>query len=142
MLLPGALLAIGLAITIAIGVRFNPWTGALWMIWTFMAGIAITARYRRDEGAVPSVAQHRFTMLFLAAFSFWGALQGFGPAIGIAINGVDRTATPYVGDQPGPFTPFFFAFLVGWAPSFLLAAYLLRRHARNASAKAASASSG
>jgi len=35
--------------------------------------------------------QHGFGMSALAAFSWWGALQGFGPAIAIAIKGLDRS---------------------------------------------------
>jgi len=138
---PAALLAIGAGMTLLVIVRFNPWTGALWMIWTFMAAVAVVARYRRAEGASPgpSVEQHRFTMLFLAAFSWWGALQGFGPAIAIAIAGVGSSTEPYVGDRPGAFSPAFFFFLAGWVPTFLVAAFLALRHARKRALRPASA---
>ncbi len=120
LVVPGLLLALGVGLSLLVILRFNPWSGALWMIWTFSALVVLGAR-------ASGVARHRFGMSFLAAFSWWGALQGFGPAIGHAIKGVDQSTTPYVGDRPGPFTPFFFLFLVGWGLPFLLGAYFVRR---------------
>ena len=78
----------------------------------------------------PSVAQHRFAMLFLAAFSWWGALQGFGPAIGRLFVGDDMSTAAYVGHLPGGFSPAFFAFLIPWAPAFLAAAWMHWRFTR------------
>jgi hypothetical protein len=48
-------------------------------------------------------------------------------AIAIALKGDDLSTNAYVGNQPGSFSPAFFLFLVGWAPFFLLAAYLICR---------------
>lgn len=124
--LPIGLLLAGVAACALIAARFDPWTGALWMIVTFAAATITTGRMS------PSVAQHRFAMLFLAAFSWWGALQGFGPAIGVALQGADESTRPYLGDQPGAFDPAFFGFLAVWAPAFVLAAFLHRRFARRA----------
>jgi hypothetical protein len=72
-----------------------------------------------------AVARHRFGMSCLVAFSWWGAFQGFGPAIIISIKGNDLSTSAYLGNQPGSFSPAFFLFLVGWAPFFFLAAYLI-----------------
>ena len=140
---PGLLLSSGAALTLMIFLKFNPWTGALWMIWTFCFIVFLTARAptanetggerrsvrpqgdrKRDR---PGLSRHRFAMASLAAFSWWGALQGFGPAIGIALGGVDRSTTPYVGNQPGPYTPFFWFFLIGWSVPFLIGAFVVRR---------------
>ena len=131
-MIPSLLVATGIALTVIIALRLNPWTGALWMIWTFILIIIVMARttsssYKNFEA---NVARHRFGMSCLAAFSWWGAFQGFGPAIVIAINGADLSTSPYVGNQPGPFSPAFFLFFVGWAPFFFLAAYLIRRFAK------------
>ena len=127
--MPSLLIGTGLALTTLIALRLNPWTGALWMIWTFILIILVMARtpssalskHERD------VARHRLGTSYLAAFSWWGALQGFGPAIFILINGDDLSTTPYVGNQQGSFTPAFFLFFVAWAPFFFFATYLIRR---------------
>jgi hypothetical protein len=129
---PSLLVATGLLFTLIIALRLNPWTGSLWMIWTFILiviAMALTTSFS-DKTCATGVARHRLGMSCLAAFSWWGALQGFGPAIVIAINGDDPSTSAYLGDQPGPFSPAFLIFLVGWAPFFLLAAYLIRRFAR------------
>ena len=76
------------------------------------------------------IARHRFGTICLAAFSWWGALQGFGPAIALKIIGDDLSTTPYVGNQPGAYSPTFFLFLIGWAPFCILAAYLIHRYAQ------------
>ncbi len=129
LLVPALLVATGLVLTVIITLRLNPWTGSLWMIWTFLLIVVVVARttITPNNNRVTAVAQHRFGMSCLAAFSWWGALQGFGPAIGIAIKGDDPTTSAYLGNQPGSFSPAFFFFLVGWAPFFLLAAYLIHR---------------
>ncbi len=126
---PTLLVATGLVLTVIITLRLNPWTGALWMIWTFILIVIIMARTTSssDKNRATDVARHRFGMSCLAAFSWWGALQGFGPAIAIAIKGDDPSTSTYLGNQPGPFSPAFFLFLVGWAPFFCLAAYLICR---------------
>ena len=126
--LPWLLLAAGLGFFAIIVAKLNPWTGALWMIATFAAATVTTGRM------TPSVAQHRFAMLFLAAFAWWGAFQGFGPALGRAFAGDDMSTAPYVGHLPGDFSPAFFGFLVVWAPAFVIAAFLHRRFARRAAA--------
>jgi len=126
--LPWALVVAGVGFAALIIARLNPWTGALWMIATFGAATIATGQL------TPSVAQHRFAMLFLAAFSWWGALQGFGPAVGRLFVGDDASTEPYLGHLPGDFSPAFFAFLVAWAPAFGLAAFLHRRFRRAAAA--------
>lgn len=128
-LMSGLLVATGLVLTLIITLRLNPWTGALWMIWTFVLIVVVVARTSSSghNNRATAVAQHRFGMSSLAAFSWWGALQGFGPAIAIAIKGDDPATSAYLGNQPGPFSPAFFLFLIGWAPFFLPVAYLIRR---------------
>lgn len=135
---PIMLLVVGTSCSLLIFIRLNPWTGSLWMIWTFMAAVATSASLRRRQAddVAAGVARHRFAMLFLFAFSLWGALQGFGPAIGIALQGIRESATLYTGDQPGAFSPRFVLFLVGWAPPFLLGGFLLRRFARRRAQRA------
>lgn len=126
---PILLVATGLALTVIIALRLNPWTGALWMIWTFILIVIVMARTTSssDNNRATDVARHRLGMSCLAAFSWWGALQGFGPGIVLALKGNDPSTSAYLGNQPGPFSPAFFFFLVGWAPFFFLAAYLIRR---------------
>lgn len=128
-IVPSLLVATGLFLTVIITLQLNPWTGALWMIWTFILIVIVMARttslsWNHRE---VDVARHRLGMSCLAAFSWWGALQGFGPAIVLMFNGVDSSTRAYVGNQPGPFSPAFFLFFVSWAPFFFLAAYLIRR---------------
>jgi len=128
---PRVLLALGALLFCLIVVRYNPWTGALWMIVTFAALVFLVGRGRTSlTTRAQGVAHHRFGMAFLAAFSWWGALQGFGPAIGVAIKGADPSTLPYLGNRPGSFSPFIFLFLVAWAPCFGLAAWLVRRFRR------------
>ena len=129
---PILLIATGLLLTAIIALRLNPWTGALWMIWTFILIMIIMARTTSSSGRnrAAEVVQHRFGMSCLAAFSWWGALQGFGPAIAIAIQGDDLSTRAYMGNQPGPFSPAFLLFLISWAPFFVLAAYLIRWFAK------------
>ncbi|WP_315790430.1 hypothetical protein [Fischerella sp. JS2] len=126
---PSLLVVTGLVLTLIISLQLNPWTGALWMIWTFILIVIVMARTTSslDNNHARDVARHRFGMSCLAAFSWWGVLQGFGPAITIALKGDDPSTSAYLGNQPGPFSPAFFFFLVGWAPFFFLAAYLIRR---------------
>ena len=131
--LPLALILLAFLLTGLIVVRFNPWTGALWMIWTFAVAVAAVARGRaRITDRAGGVAHHRIGMGVLSAFSWWGALQGFGPAIGILVKGVDTSTTPYVGDRPGPFTPMGFFFLIPWAACFVIAGLIVRRFRRRA----------
>lgn len=129
LVVPSLLVGTGLSLTAIIALRLNPWTGALWMIWTFTLIVIIMARtslslsnHRRTE-----ILRHRIGMSCLAAFSWWGALQGFGPAIAIAIQGADLSTRPYLGNQPGQFSPVFLFFFLSWVPFFLLAAYLIHR---------------
>jgi hypothetical protein len=125
---PALLVTLGVALTALIVLKFNPWTGALWMIVTFAPVIVFAARGRaRLVNRAAGVAHHRFGMGVLAAFSWWGALQGFGPWIGILINGVDLSTKPYVGDRPGPFTPIGLFFVIPWAACFVIAAIVVRR---------------
>jgi hypothetical protein len=123
--LPGLLVATGSILAGVIVTRLNPWTGSLWMVFTFLALVMVTARLRiaRATSTKAGIAQHGFGMSFLAAFSWWGALQGFGPAIGIAIQGIDRSIAPYIGNRPGPYSPMIWQFLVGWGLCFALGAW-------------------
>lgn len=129
LLLPSLLVVTGLMLTLIITLRLNPWTGALWMIWTFILIVIVLVRTRSSPNhhRATELAQHGFSMSCLAAFSGWGALQGFGPAIALAIQGDDPSTSPYLGNQPGPFSPTFFLFLISWAPFFLLPTYLIFR---------------
>lgn len=127
--IPSLLVGTGLALTAIITLRLNPWTGALWMIWTFILIVIIMAQSPASSinQREVDVARHRVGMSCLAGYSWWGALQGFGPAIAILINGDDLSTTAYVGNQPGPFSLTFVLFFVVWAPFFVFAAYLIRR---------------
>jgi hypothetical protein len=128
-IVPSLLVATGLVLTVIITLRLNPWTGALWMIWTFVLIVIVMVRTTSssENNWATDVVRHRIGMSCLAAFSWWGAVQGFGPAIAIALKGDDPSTSAYLGNQPGSFSPAFFLFLVGWAPFFVLAAYLIRR---------------
>jgi hypothetical protein len=125
----GVLAAAGIIIAAMIVARWNPWTGALWMVFTFLAAVVVTARLRvaRIHSKKAAIMQHGFGMSFLAAFSWWGAVQGFGPAMAIAVKGIDRSMAPYVGDRPGPYSPMIWQFLIGWGVWFALGAWLWRR---------------
>ena len=125
------LLAAGVGVTAVIAARLDPWTGALWMVWSFMLAVALTAHYRRDLISRTSrVREHRFALLFLGAFCWWGAAQGFGPAIAMLFSDGPGAPAPYLGDQPGSFHPRFLVFLVGWLPAYALAGWLGWRAAR------------
>ncbi|MGE0791753.1 MAG: hypothetical protein AB7S26_39120 [Sandaracinaceae bacterium] len=127
-----ALAAAGVASIALIALRFDPWTGAIWMIATFVALVLMVGQLERTraERRAPGLAVHRLSMLGLASFSWWGAAQGFGPALAYALRGVEAAAGPYVGDQPGPFRLQFLGYLAFWAPAFVIAALLYRRYAR------------
>lgn len=129
---PSLLVGTGLTLTAIITLQLNPWTGALWMIWTFILIVIVMAQTPSSlwSNRETDVARHRFGTSCLAAFSWWGALQGFGPAIILRFNDVDSSTKAYVGNQPGPFSPAFLLFFVAWTPFFLLAAYLIRRFTR------------
>lgn len=128
---PAALLGLGFLMSVYILLRLSPWNGALTMIVSFSILVVYTARERMSPAPAPGrkgLAQHRFGMTFLGAFSWWGALQGFGPAIGIAVKGPDMSTAAYVGDRPGPYSPYVLFFLIGWVPILALAAFLVRRY--------------
>jgi hypothetical protein len=135
-LVPSLLLALGFSLAAFILVRLSPWNGSLWMIGTFSAFVVYEARARmREPTRAAGVARHRAGMTFLGAFSWWGALQGFGPAIAIAVRGPDLSTAPYVGDRPGPYANYFVFFVIGWAPIFAFAAFLVRRFRLRAAAR-------
>lgn len=129
---PSLLVATGLALTAIIMLRLNPWTGALWMIWTFSLIVIVMTQTTSSSWSnrEADVARHRLGMSCLAAFSWWSALQGFGPALALIFNGDDLSTRAYVGNQPGSFSFTFVLFFVSWAPFFGLAAYLIRRSKR------------
>lgn len=140
---PGVLLAVGFAMAAFIVLRLNPWNGSLWMIGTFSLFLVLETRHRAAAaGRSAGVATHRAAMTFLGAFSWWGALQGFGPAIGIAIRGPDLSTAPYLGDRPGPYANYFVFFLIGWAPIFALAGWLVARYRKKAAVAATSRVAG
>ena len=127
---PLALFITGLALTALIFLRHNPWTGALWMIWTFMGLVTVCAWLSRAAHLNDTYRrrQHRFTMLAILAFAWWASAQGFGPAIARMMLDGQPTATlpPSSGISGLPF----WLFLAGWAPAFLIAGILYRRYAR------------
>ena len=124
-----ALIFAGLALTVLIVLRYNPWTGALWMIWTFLVLVFGVVKISTDRGGwqAEQIAMHRFCMLFLISFCAWGAVQGFGPAVLPNLNEAANPNAVYTGDQSGNYGPAFWWFLVGWAPFFLVGAYWVRR---------------
>jgi hypothetical protein len=133
---PALLLAFGAVLALIIVLRLSPWNGSLWMIGSFALLVLVEWRSRLSVAShADAVARHRIGMTFLGAFSWWGALQGFGPAIAIAIKGPDLSTTAYVGDRPGPYAAYFLFFLIGWAPLFALAAWLVRRFRLRAEAR-------
>jgi hypothetical protein len=133
---PALLLAFGALLASIILTRLSPWNGSLWMIGSFALLVLVEWQSRLSVTShADAVARHRIGMTFLGAFSWWGALQGFGPAIGIAIKGPDMSTTAYVGDRPGPYAPYFLFFLIAWAPLLALAAWLVRRFRLRSEAK-------
>lgn len=74
------------------------------MIWTKVVIVVVVALSTAspNNNRATAVAQHRFGMSCLAAFSWWGALQGFGPALGIATKGDDPAIARILG-QPAWF---------------------------------------
>jgi|JYMV01.1.fsa_nt_gi hypothetical protein len=129
-----ALIVLGVGLSGLIYFRYNPWTGALWMIWTFLAILCFSVRMAEMGGWLGwrerNRALHRFHMIFLLVFCGWASLQGFGPAIALRLTGVDNSIPVYTGNQPGDYGPGFWWFLLAWAPVFLLGLYLLRRFSR------------
>lgn len=92
-----------------------------------MIMLVSSVRSRSRQMSIQGLAVHRIGMSCIAAFSWWGALQGFAPALLISIRGDDFSTTSYVGNQPGPFTVQFFIFLLAWVPFVFLAMHLMRR---------------
>jgi hypothetical protein len=138
-IVPAAFVAAALALTAYYVARLDPWSGALWMIWTFVAAVVVAAGLRRRQAtdAEAGIARHRFAMLFLFAFAIWGAQQGFGPAIAVAIKGTAGPAKLYTGDQPGGFSLRFAIYFALWSPWFIGALFAARRFARRRAAKLA-----
>jgi len=134
--MPALLVGAGTALTVMIYARYNPWTGGLWMIWTFMAYVIVTAiyRYRGFEDEAFRLGLHRFTVIALVMFSLWGAWQGFRPALVEAFQGSSEGPLAYTGDKPGSYSPAFWHFLRGWLPPLgagaLLFLYFVGRRAR------------
>lgn len=126
------LFGLGAGLTVLIWSLYNPWTGALWMIWTFMLLIFVIALLPLccQRFVAFGLHQHRFGMLSLAAFSWWGALQGFGPTLVMRLTGANSGANVYTGNLPGNFSPDFFLFLLAWLPPFLIAVYLMWHYGR------------
>ena len=125
--IPSLLVGSGLSLTAIVTFHLNPWTGALWMIWTFILIIIVLFRtpVPSQNSRELATSRHRFGTSCLAAFSWWGAMQSFGPAIALWLTGPDLSTSPYVGDRPGPFSLTFIFFFIGWMPFCLLAGYLI-----------------
>ncbi|PCJ11307.1 MAG: hypothetical protein COB04_19325 [Gammaproteobacteria bacterium] len=113
------LVVTGLFTVLLIYQYYNPWTGALWMIWTFIGLVIFNLWMRMTHGQSIDrkirVFQHRTNMLALVSFSVWGAAQSFGVAIIIALNGVNNLEVPYTGNLPGDYAVSFWTFLMGWS---------------------------
>lgn len=126
------LFMLGGGLSVLIWARYNPWTGALWIIWTFMLILFTSALLPLGTKKIAAFGlhQHRLGMLSLAAFSWWGALQGFAPALLPRLTGTDSGEIIYTGNLPGSFSPAFFFFLLAWLPPFLLGAYLMWRYGK------------
>lgn len=121
-LYPGILFFSGIYLTWIIYSSYNPWTGALWIIWTFMCLVIATGflPYINQNSILKQTQLHRIGMLSMISFSWWGAFQGFGPAIGIRIFGVNNSISTYTGNLPGYYSHSFFFFLLPWLFFFSL----------------------
>jgi hypothetical protein len=139
---PGILLGIGAILTAIIYFRLDFWFGTVWIIWTFAAIIWVFARLRaaKPDSRAAGVARHRWGMAALAAFTWWGAMQGFGPAVAGAVGRSEHApghelpkTQPYAGDRYRPqFSPMFFRFFAGFAMFFVPGGLLVWRFARRA----------
>lgn len=120
------LIVLGIGLSGLIYFRYNPWTGALWMIWTFLAILCFSVRMAEIGGCLGwrerNRALHRFHMISLLVFCGWVSLQGLGPAIALRLTGADNSIPVYTGNQPGDYGPGVWWFLLGF--------YLLRRFSR------------
>lgn len=121
-----ACLFLGVATAALIVAFFNPWTGALWMIGTFATASHVILR------EPCALIRHRRAMILLAGFSWWAALQGFGPAFAALWRSVESPAVRYRGDLPGNIDIGFFSFLLAWLPPFAGVHLLARRAQRSA----------
>ena len=112
----------GIAIAGLIIVRYNPWSGALWMIATFIGASAISGflKQRSSHSYEGRIHLHRFTLLFLLTFSGWAAWQGFMPAFQHWQYGFVDYGGTYRGNLPGEFSSRFISFLYDWVRPFLL----------------------
>jgi len=124
--IPALLAGAGIGLTAVIVKALNPWTGGLWIIWTFMALVLGTAyfRYWGMDSREGRVDLHRFAMIALAAFSWWGAWQGFRPAVVRMLGMGAEAAAVYTGDQPGEYSTRFWWFLLYWLPWFVVGGLL------------------
>lgn len=84
-----ALLIAGSRIGAFTMMTLNPWTGSLWMIGTCILMIMLfsTVQSRALQMASEGLTVRQTGMSCIAAFCWWGALQGFVPALLIAIRG-------------------------------------------------------
>ncbi len=116
------LVASGIAITGLIILRYNPWSGALWMIATFIGASAISGflKQRSSHSYEDRLHLHRFTLLFLLAFSGWAVWQGFMPAYQHWQYGFADYGGTYRGNLPGEYSSRFIRFLFDWVRPFLL----------------------
>ncbi len=137
--MPLLLVTCGMAITGLIVARYNPWSGALWMIATFMGASAISGflKQRSSYSYESQIQLHRFTMLFLISFSWWAAWQGFMPAIRHWQHGFQDYGVTYKGNLPGGFSYRFIYFLRDWIRPFILGSliwiyFLIRRRIKGA----------
>lgn len=117
---PLSLFTLGIALTVFIYTQYNPWTGALWLIWTFTASMFLSwlVRYGIDRGWFVTRLHHRLNMLIIASFVGWGAYQGFYPAYQLFPNGASQNIAPYTGNLPGLYSADFIYFFRTFAPFF------------------------
>ncbi|MBL4866682.1 MAG: hypothetical protein JKY67_09945 [Pseudomonadales bacterium] len=118
------LIVSGVLSVVLIITTYNPWTGALWMIWTFMGLVVFNLwmSYTPRQSITPQsinrttrVFRHRTNMLAMVSFSGWGAAQSFGVAMVMNFNGINEQHTLYTGNLPGDYSVDFWMFLGFWS---------------------------
>jgi hypothetical protein len=102
--------------------KFHLWSGALWMLSTFIVATTIVTflKQQSSDSYKARIALHRFTMIFLIAFSWWAGWTSFKPAYYYWQSGIGESVTPYTGNLPGEYTPHFKSFLNLWIKPFAL----------------------
>lgn len=111
---------------------YNPWTGALWMIWTFMGLVVfnlwMTLYHPLSIDRHARVLLHRTNMIAMVSFSGWGAAQSFGVALLLKLKGVDDRNSLYTGNLSGDYSVDFWNFLSFWSLFALMGVLLWMRY--------------